>query len=65
MTLRSSLTLGYAALLVILLTSRDFTTGFSPTPAGLAIRPFDDATGSATFLELVGQTDPLQTNVHS
>lgn len=48
---------------VILLTSRDFTTGFSPTPAGLAIRPFDDATGGATFLELVGQTDPLKTNV--
>lgn len=39
----------------ILLTSRDFTTGFSPTPTGLAIRPFDDATGSATFLELVGR----------
>lgn len=46
----------------ILLTSRDFTAGFSPASAGLAVQPFDDATGSAAFLELVGQTDPSQTN---
>lgn len=47
----------------ILLPSRDFTAGFSPASAGLAVQPFDDATGSAAFLELVGQTDPSQTNI--
>lgn len=47
----------------ILLTSRDFTAGFSPASAGLAIQPFDDAAGSAAFLELVGQTDTSQTNI--
>ncbi|WEW58349.1 hypothetical protein PRK78_003817 [Emydomyces testavorans] len=47
----------------ILLTSRDFTAAFSPALAGLAVQPFDDATGSAAFLELVGQTNPSQFHI--
>ena len=47
----------------ILVTSRDFTAGFSPAAAGLSIQPFDDANGSAAFLELLGQTNPSQTSI--
>ncbi|KAI9841903.1 MAG: hypothetical protein M1837_000289 [Sclerophora amabilis] len=46
----------------ILLTSRDFTSGFSPAGAGLAIKPFDDTTGSIAFMSLTGQSDNSQAN---
>ena len=45
-----------------MLTSRDFTAGFCPATAGLSIHPFDDTTGSAAFLEFLGQINPSQTN---
>jgi hypothetical protein len=47
----------------ILVTSRDFTAGFSPAAAGLSVHPFDDTDGSATFLQLLGQSSPSQTNI--
>lgn len=45
------------------MTSRDYTAAYSPASAGLVVQPFDDATGAAAFLELIGQTNPSQANI--
>ncbi|KAI9763732.1 MAG: hypothetical protein M1840_009129 [Geoglossum simile] len=47
----------------ILLTTRDFTASPRLAAAGLAVQPFDDATGGAAFLELLGQSGPSQENI--
>ncbi|KAH0544775.1 hypothetical protein FGG08_001142 [Glutinoglossum americanum] len=47
----------------ILLTTRDFTAGFSPAATGLTIQPFDDGVACAAFLELLGQSSPTQPNI--
>ncbi|PGH04887.1 hypothetical protein AJ80_08436 [Polytolypa hystricis UAMH7299] len=42
----------------ILLTSKDTSAAFSPARAGVFVEPFDDETGAAVFLELLGQDNP-------
>ncbi len=46
----------------VLVTSRDFSSSFSPAAAGFHVRPFEDTVGAAALLALVHKDDTLPEN---